>query len=227
MGIVVFDLDGTLIDSVADLHAALLALLAQEGRPAIALRDTREMIGGGARQLVQLAWEATGGSADPAILDRLYPRFIALYAEMLLERTRPYPGAIAALDALRHHTLAVCTNKPAASTVRILEGLGLRARFACVVGGDSLPVRKPDPAVLRWVIAACGGGPALLVGDSRTDFETARNAGIPCVGVRWGYPGPDPGGAAPSVWVERFEELPAVVEQLLLEESAGREGGPS
>jgi phosphoglycolate phosphatase len=213
VGIVLFDLDGTLVDSLGDLHAALCGLLAAEGRAGISVGQARKMIGGGARHLLALAWSETGSPADAPTLDRLYPDFLTRYAGLLLERTRPYPGAVEALDALRHHVLAVATNKPIAPTEAILAGLGLRDRFRCVVGGDSLAVRKPDGAILHHVVAQCGGGPAVLVGDSGVDFEAAFNARIPCVGVRWGYRGPS--AFQPDAWIAHYRELPPRIEGIL------------
>jgi phosphoglycolate phosphatase len=123
-----------------------------------------------------------------------------------------YPGAAAALDALDGWRLAVCTNKPAAIAERILVALGIRDRFACVIGGDSLSVRKPDPAPLWAALGPAGG---LLVGDSATDVRTARAAGVPVIWVPWGYPGPDGPPPPADATLGSFAELPAAVVQLL------------
>lgn len=210
---VAFDLDGTLADTLADIHTALQAALRACGQPDVPRDAMAGWVGAGARALVATAW-AHGAGAPPtdAALDEAHAAFVAAYSQCFADQTALYPGARSALDALGGWRLAVCTNKPAAIADRILVALGIRDRFAALIGGDSLPVRKPDPAPL-W--AALGPHGGLLVGDSSTDVRTARAAGVPVIWVPWGYPGPD--GAAPpaDATVASFAELPGAVERLL------------
>jgi phosphoglycolate phosphatase len=188
--VLVFDLDGTLIDSLPDIHAALAAVLARSGREAPSPGQVRRMIGGGARQLVARAIGASELSVD-AELDRLLAEFLATYEACVTERTFPYPGVPELIAALRDQgrTLTVCTNKPIVHTRRILEATGLADAFAAVVGGDELPFRKPDPRHLQVTLDRAGrpGAGALMIGDGEADLGVARAAGIPVVAVAWGY----------------------------------------
>lgn len=184
---VVFDLDGTLVDSAPDIHAALDRLMAAEGRPPFARQEVVAMIGDGVLALVQRAAAARGLPFTEGLLGR----FTADYTARAAERTALFPGIAEALDALAAAgwLLAVCTNKPAAATAALLLALGLDGRFAAVGGGDSFPVRKPDPGHLLGTLAAAGGRPerAVMVGDHRNDVQAARGAGLPCVFAGWGY----------------------------------------
>lgn len=185
--ILLLDLDGTLVDSAPDLHAALDRLMAARGRPPFARAEVTAMIGDGARVLVERAFAARGGGFDEAALDA----FLADYTAHAAVLTRPFPGIPETLDALAAAgwTLAVCTNKPVAATRALLDALDLSARFAAVGGGDSFPVRKPDPGHLLGTLALAGGAPAraVMVGDHRNDVAAARGAGVPCVFAGWGY----------------------------------------
>jgi phosphoglycolate phosphatase len=186
--LVVFDLDGTLVDASEDLASGLNAAFARlaPGTPPIALDDVRAMIGDGARILVSRALEHTGAALP---LDGVLPVFLDCYSERLLDRTRAYPGIPEVLSALEPRTLAVLTNKPGVFSRAILDGLGLASRFLRVLGGGDLPARKPDPAgILR--LAEEAGVPvreAVMVGDSAIDVRTARAAGARVVGVDWGF----------------------------------------
>ncbi|WP_237213748.1 phosphoglycolate phosphatase [Falsiroseomonas oryziterrae] len=183
----VFDLDGTLVDSAPDLHAALDRLMAARGLPGFARAEVVGMIGDGARALVERALAARGQGFDPAALEA----FLADYTAQAAVETRAFPGIEAALDALQDEgwSLALCTNKPEAATRELLAALGLTGRFDAVAGGDSFPVRKPHPGHLLATIAAAGATPgmAVMVGDHRNDVAAARGAGVPCVFVGWGY----------------------------------------
>ncbi len=185
---VVFDLDGTLADSSPDLAAALNHALADLGRPPVALADVLKMIGNGARMLLRRGLAATG-EADDALVERAYPVFMRHYSANICNLTTAYPGAGAALDTLAGMGvgLAVCTNKPEGPARALIDALGWQSRFAAIVGGDTLPVLKPDPAPLRLAIERSGGGPAAHVGDSIVDVLTARAAGVPCVAVGFGF----------------------------------------
>lgn len=183
----IFDLDGTLVDSAPDLHAALDRLMAARSLPGFSRAEVVGMIGDGARVLVERALAARGQPFDPAALDA----FLADYTAHAAVETRPFPGIPEALDRLQADgwRLAVCTNKPVAPARELLGALGLLDRLAAVGGGDSFPVRKPDPGHLLATIEAAGGnaGTTVMIGDHRNDVRAARGAGVPCVFVGWGY----------------------------------------
>ena len=187
MALVVFDLDGTLIDSRLDLAESTNEMLQTYGAPALPVDRVAMMVGEGARKLVERALAAS--DLDPAEPDAL-PRFLEIYARRLLVHTRPYDGILYAVAALgRTHRLAVLTNKPADPTRRLLEAFNLSSHFADVIGGDSPWARKPDPAGLRALMDK-GGATASdtwLVGDSMIDVETARNAGVKMCVVLYGF----------------------------------------
>ena len=185
--LVVFDLDGTLVDSSRDLADAGNALLRSYGAPPIPPADVVAMVGDGARELVRRLL-AAGRLAVP--LNHALGRFIALYDARLTATTKPYEGVVEMLDAaFERARLAVLTNKPERATLRLLEALGLRKYFATVVGGDGALPRKPDPAGLVRLVAEAGVSPAsaLMVGDSPADVGTAVAAGVPLCLVRYGF----------------------------------------
>lgn len=186
--VVAFDLDGTLADTAPDLTAALNHALAELGRPPVPAEDVRHMVGHGARALLRRGLAATG-DAEEALVEQGFPIFLDHYAANIAVGTRPFPGVEAALDAIAAEgaTLAICTNKLEGLARGLVDALGWTARFPVIVGGDSLPVRKPDPAPLHAAIALAGGGAAAFVGDSITDVDTARAALIPCVAVSFGF----------------------------------------
>jgi len=201
--IAVFDLDGTLVDSVDDLAASVNHALAAVGLPPRARAEVEGFVGEGARRLVE---RAVGGRAD--LVDPALAAWHVHYESHCLDRTRAYPGIAAAL-ARAKRTLAVLTNKPGPMARKILAGLGLLDRFAEVVGGGEAP-RKPDPAGLLGLLARAGAAPgdAVLIGDSLVDLETGRAAGVPVVAVTWGLVRPGALRAAgAAVLVDRAEEL--------------------
>lgn len=184
---IVFDLDGTLIDSAPDIHAAACRVLAEEGLAPMTLAEVRGMIGHGVAHLVGRLLEARRQDPAGPRLVRMIDSFAAGY-EGPVNLTRVYPGVQTALGRLAAGgaRMAICTNKPHAATLAVLRHLGL-GPFAAVVGGDSLPVRKPDPAPLRVALDALGEGPALYVGDSEVDAETAAAAVVPFLLYTEGY----------------------------------------
>jgi phosphoglycolate phosphatase len=186
---VLFDLDGTLVDSAEDLRHALNLLLSDEGLRALSTEEVKGMIGDGVLKLVERALAATG--ADPSKAPALLPRFLSFYEGNAAAHTRAYPDAVEALQALAAAGLrvAVVTNKPYAATLEILEALGLARFFGAVVGGDTLPQRKPDPAPLLLAAERLGVRPdeSLMVGDNHHDVRAARAAGMRVFAVTYGY----------------------------------------
>lgn len=190
---VVFDLDGTLVDSAEDLCAALNRLMAEERLPPLAVLEVVPMIGDGAAKLVERAITAAGGTPGQRLAE-LTRRFLAHYEPHAADATRAVPGVAEALDALaaRGLALGVCTNKPEQATRAILRALDLEHRFTAVIGGDSAPgARKPDPATVMAVLERLGAGPreAVMVGDSGNDVAAARAAGMPVLLRAGGYTG--------------------------------------
>lgn len=217
-GAVVFDLDGTLIDTAPDLHAATNHGLAQIGRDGISLKQCRGMIGEGLRRLIELGLEATGGPIAEDALDRLVAAAFAHYAGHLTDSSKTYDGVIQVLESLAAADvpMAVCTNKPAGFSRRILADLDLARYFQAIVGGDSFLVRKPDPAHLLGALEPLGvkAGDAIMVGDSTTDVAAARNAGVPVIVVSYGYTQTPAAELGADAVVDNFLELPAAFNSL-------------
>jgi phosphoglycolate phosphatase len=185
---IAFDLDGTLADTAPDLAAALNHALAELGRPRIDPVSVRHLVGHGARALLRRGLAASG-EASEELVERGFPVFIDYYAANICTGTTPYPGVEEALERLAGQciALALCTNKPEGLTRLLLEALGWQGRFQSVVGGDTLPVRKPHPQPLFEAIRRAGGGRAAFVGDSIVDAETARSARLPFIAVEFGF----------------------------------------
>jgi phosphoglycolate phosphatase len=187
----IFDLDGTLVDSAPDLHRCLNAVLAEQGRSPVSLGDIRPMVGDGAAKLVERGFAETGAPCDPAALPAQVDRFLFHYAAGRHALTTPFPGVAETLKSLaaRGCRLGICTNKPYRPTMETLEVLGLTRFFGAVTGGDSLPARKPDPRHLLGTLALLGAPAetAVMVGDSANDVAVARAAGVPSLIVSYGY----------------------------------------
>ena len=211
----IFDLDGTLIDSAPDIHAAANAVLAAEGFASVTYDQARSFIGKGAGVFVQRLEQAAAGTSQPARLQRMRQRFADEY-ETAHALTRIYPGVEQALEDLRRAgwRLGLCTNKPLIPTRSILAHLGWRDLFEVVIGGDSLPVAKPDPAPLRAVITAMGGGPLVYVGDSEVDSETAVAAGVPFALFTQGYRRTPVADIAHDRAFDDWRALPAIAAEL-------------
>ncbi|PAK87940.1 phosphoglycolate phosphatase [Stenotrophomonas rhizophila] len=187
--LVIFDLDGTLVDSAADIAEALNRTLEDWQLSRVPEATVLTWIGDGVRRLVEQAFTALRSDVD---LDRVMPGFMRHYEACLLRSPRLYDGVVPALEALRARnvTLAICTNKPSAMVAPLLAHLGVQDFFAMVLGGDSLPERKPSGVPLRHIAEAFNEAPgaALMVGDSITDYRAAVDAGMPVALVRYGYP---------------------------------------
>ena len=187
---IIFDLDGTLVDTAPDLCAALNHALGVLGRPPVPADDVRHMVGHGARKLLERGLAASGGST-PELVEAGVPALLGYYAAHIADGSRPYPGVEAALDALAAAgcRLAICTNKPAALSAALVTALGWDGRFAANLGFDSVPAPKPDPGHLFAAISAAGGDPrqTVFVGDSITDTSTARAAKVPVIAVSFGF----------------------------------------
>jgi phosphoglycolate phosphatase len=188
---IVFDLDGTLIDTAPDLVDTLNVVFAREGWPPVPYETARNTIGGGARMMIARGIAAEGIAVAPAKLEQLFADFIAHYTEHLADRSRPFPGLTDALDVLASGgcRFAVCTNKLERLSVLLLKQLKLADRFAAICGQDTFGIQKPNPEVLRRTVTAAGGSlpHAIMIGDSVTDIRTARAAGIPVIAVDFGY----------------------------------------
>lgn len=212
--ILVFDLDGTLIDSAPDIHKTSNEVLAGEGLAPLDLPMVRSFIGRGVPHLVGRLLDAHG-ITDPARAARMISAFGARY-EDAVSLTRPYDGVAAALDALaaQGHALGICTNKPVAPARAVLRHLGLLDHFAAIIGGDSAPQRKPDPKPLHLAIAACGTGPALYVGDSEIDVSCAAAAGVPLILHTKGYRRTAPEALPHAALFSDFAALPGIVAKL-------------
>ena len=213
--LIVFDLDGTLIDTAPDLVDTLNVVFAREGLPPVPYESARNYIGGGARAMIARGVEAEGQVLPPAKLEQMFSDFLVHYAEHIADRSRPFPGLIDALDELAAggHRFAVCTNKLERLSLLLLDALALSRRFAAICGQDTFGVQKPDPEVLRRTIHAAGGNPqqAVMIGDSATDIRTARAAGVPVIAVDFGYSEQPVAELNPDRVISHFAQLPAAI----------------
>jgi phosphoglycolate phosphatase len=216
---VVFDLDGTLVDSAPDLVAALNAILTREGLRPVEYAQARNMVGRGARGMIERGLAAEGVLRSAQQIEELTGDFIAYYAAHIADQSRVFPGVEAALDQLAAsgYRLAVCSNKLELLSRRLLDRLGLSARFAAICGGDTFGVAKPDPSVLRGTIARAGstGAAVVMVGDSITDIETARAAGLPVIAVDFGYSETPVRALGPDLVISDFIHIPGAVFDLI------------
>lgn len=216
--IVLFDLDGTLVDSARDLAPAVNHALMVAGRPPVSESTTRTFIGGGAQMMLGKALEVTGGMVEATEFARLTQALLEHYWAHIADNTVPYPGCLGALDMLARYgcKLAVVTNKSEAPARALLDALEMTDRFAAIYGGDTLGREraKPRPDMLHAAIADCAGGRAAMVGDTTFDVGAGKAAGLPVVTCRFGYhdvPVAELGGDA---MIDHFDELTGVLESL-------------
>jgi phosphoglycolate phosphatase len=215
---VAFDLDGTLVDTAPDLIGVLNVMLAEHGLPPVPLEASRHLVGGGARYLLEHGFREAGASFDASKAPLMVDHFVSLYLDRIAQESRPFPGVEAVLDEFkaRGAKLVVCTNKRTGLSLALLGALKLIDRFDVIAGPDSVSVRKPDAAHLNEAIRMAGGDPAraLMVGDSDTDFNTARNAGVPIVLVSFGYSEIAIDTLDADALIDSFTELPEIVDRL-------------
>ena len=216
--IVVFDLDGTLVDTAPDLIGALNFVLGREGLPPVPLASARNLIGAGARKMIEGGLEAEGCTISVREIDRLMIDFIDYYTAHIADASRPFEGLHAALDDLSAggYRLAVCTNKLEGLSRRLLDALGLSPRFAAICGADTFGIAKPDPTILRETVARAGGqlSSTIMVGDAGTDIGVARRAGVPVIGVSFGYTEVPIAELKPDRLIHHMRELPGAVRAL-------------
>jgi phosphoglycolate phosphatase len=214
--LLVFDLDGTLVDSVMDLRAALNEMLRERGHRALSPVEVKHMIGDGVPTLVARALAASG--ADPAEASMALPRFLEIYEANPTQLSRPYPGVPETLTTLRRrgYRTAVCTNKPQQATLAVMQGLDLLPLFDGIAGGDRFPVRKPHPGHLLQLIAELGARPeaSAMIGDNENDAAAARSAAVPLVLMRYGYARIAPESLTADALLDHFSELPGALERL-------------
>ena len=216
--LLVFDLDGTLCETADDLIATLNAILAHEGAAPVSGAAARQMVGHGARALIRRGLAASGRDVSPARLEELFLDFLAHYSEHVADHSFLFPGVVAALDrfAAAGYRFAVCTNKIEAPSVKLLQLLGVAGRFAAICGQDTFAVCKPHPDALLLTIARAGSDPAraIMVGDSRTDIDTAKAAGIPVIAVDFGYTDVHVSQLGPDRVISHFDALWDAVAEL-------------
>ncbi|WP_342642767.1 phosphoglycolate phosphatase [Rhodoligotrophos ferricapiens] len=215
----IFDLDGTLVDTAPDLADAMNAVLLRHDRRTIPAERVRHMVGHGARALMALGFAETGKAADDALLDQLYGEFLDHYLDHIADESVLFPSARRALVSLREAgaQLGILTNKPEQAALKLLRALDCAEPFRAVIGGDSLKVKKPDPECYREVLRRMGGDLArsVMIGDSETDVLTARAAGVPVIAVSFGYTPEPVASFAPDLIIDSYDELEQAVRHLL------------
>jgi phosphoglycolate phosphatase len=205
---IVFDLDGTLVDTAPDLTNALNHVLTARGHAPVTAASVRSSVGFGARAMIEEGLRRAGADDD---VDQMLAAFLVHYEANIAAQSLPFPGAVAALEALAAAgaKLAVCTNKREHLTLRLLDALNLQGYFAAIAGRDTFPVAKPDPGHLTGVILRAGGTPAnaVMVGDSAVDMATARAAEVKAILVSFGYAVLPLDGPSPDAVIDHFDEL--------------------
>lgn len=216
---VIFDLDGTLVDSAPDLTAALNHTMRTIGLPGVAASEVRHMVGHGARALILNAVTAAGTTLDDAAFDAAFVTFIDYYAEHVADATVPFPNVTGTLALLRERgvKLGVCTNKPQRLTDLLLDGLGMSHWFGAVIGADAVAEKKPHAGHLTATVGRLGGDlrRTVMVGDSQTDVDTARNAGTPVVAVSFGYSTVPAADLLADRLIDDFRDLPEALSALM------------
>ena len=215
MHTIVFDLDGTLVDTAPDLISTLNLVLVGEGLSPVAYDDARRMIGGGSRRMIERALIAEGQNVPGADLDRMFRIFIDRYSAHIADRSRPFPHLESTLQRLAGDgfRLAVCTNKLEWLSVRLLDTLNLSRYFTAICGQDTFGIQKPDPQMLRLTIRRASGEAqrAIMIGDSTTDVRTARAADVPVIAVDFGYSEVTPAALNADYLISSYTELPHAI----------------
>ena len=216
--LIVFDLDGTLAETAGDLVATLNHILIREGINAVSEADARRMVGTGARNLIKLGFEKSGATVAADRLEILFKDFLDHYEANVAVHSFLFPGVIEALDRFEAagFAFAVCTNKASKPSVKLLNELGVAERFRAICGQDTFAWWKPDPRALLSTIDLAGGesARAIMVGDSRTDIDTAKAAGVPVVAVDFGYTDTPVSELGPDRIISHFDDLWDAVERL-------------
>ena len=216
---IVFDLDGTLVETAPDLVGTLNVLLTREGIAPLPLAQARDMIGQGAKALIARGFAAAGAPLSEADLARLFDDFIVHYLAHIADESRPFPGLLDALDILAAEgaILSVCTNKRTDLSLALLDALGLTHRFAAVVGGEAVKAQKPAADHLIAAVERAGGDlkRAVMIGDSASDAGAARAAGVPLVLVSFGYTDVPAAELGADVLIDHFDDLVGACRRLL------------
>jgi phosphoglycolate phosphatase len=211
----VFDLDGTLVDSLPDLRAALNEMLRGLARRELSADEVRRMIGDGTHALVGRALRATGGIID---LESAHQRFLDFYEAAPTKLSRLYPGVVTTLESLVEsgEHLAICTNKQQSATLAVLKGFGIAKYFEVILGGDVVPFRKPDSRHLLTALEQLRASPneSVMIGDNENDHAAARAAGVAVILMRYGYLRVPPGTLSPDAWLDRFADIPPTLDRI-------------
>ena len=223
--VLLFDLDGTLADTAPDLCHTMNVILARHGREEVPEARVRHLVGGGARLLMERGFKETGEPAGEVQLDQAFQDFIAYYSEHIADHTVLWPGVLAQLERLAEHgaAMAVCTNKIESLARQVLEALSLTHFFPVVIGGDTLPVKKPHPDHLLEAVRRLGGdaGRAIMVGDSAPDIDAALAAGIPSIALSFGYTRVPVGELGADIVIDHYDAFPDALRRLAPEAFAG------
>jgi phosphoglycolate phosphatase len=216
---VVFDLDGTLVDTAPDLARATNHVLASRGRQPVSAVDVRGMVGLGARTLIRRGFAATGQPVEEDEIEELFRLFLAFYAQNIAIDSKLFPGSMRVLELCRNEgiRLGICTNKPEALSRALIDGLGLADYFGAIVGMDSISIAKPDPRIYGETLRRLdvNGGRTVMIGDSETDVLTARAAGVPVIGVTFGYTAKPVAEFAPDFLAASYAEVWPLIERAL------------
>lgn len=206
----IFDLDGTLVDTAPDLHAATNHVLATLKRRSISMEEVRSLVGHGARALIARGCEATGEAVDARTIETLYQEFIIYYASHIAAHSKPYPGLLTFLEKAQDAGLAlgVCTNKLESLSILLLDALDMKKYFGSIVGPDTTGVAKPDPKPFYESVSRLGKSPAnaIMFGDSETDIRTAQNANVPVIAVSFGYTAQHVSHFNPTHVIDHYDE---------------------
>jgi phosphoglycolate phosphatase len=216
---IAFDLDGTLVETHVDLVGTLNRMLVARGLPAAPMDSAASLIGGGARAMLQHGFERAGATWDEAHAPALFEAFLADYVQHIADHSRPYPGVVGTLERLaaRGAILCVATNKRTDLSLLLLDTLDLTRHFAAIVGPDKVSARKPSGAHLIEAVRMAGGDPAraIMVGDAPPDVQAAKNAGVPCVVVTFGYTPIAPKDLGGDVLIDAFSQLERAIDGLV------------